>query len=247
MNPPQPPLPYTESGNGPQVAILDWTPWQTTTLADALTPSYRVINIQPPIPPPGEGQDEAAAQNTAAALAATLETAGLTQYALIGVSLGADAALRLALLRPHAVTALILVSPTCVAPEPPQTPPDPQPWQTPTQTMLAHPENPAHPPPDPARAAALAALSQQWQNANALLPQLQTPTLAIFGQEDRLIPPQAPSLWRQQAPNCNICFIYDAAHAITLDRPQALHSLASDYLQRRETFIVENRNSQINP
>ena len=31
------------------------------------------------------------------------------------------------------------------------------------------------------------------------------------------------------------------------DRPQALVNLVSDYLERRETFIVQNRSQVINP
>ena len=38
-----------------------------------------------------------------------------------------------------------------------------------------------------------------------------------------------------------------AGHDIAADRPQALVNLVSDYLERRETFIVQNRSSVINP
>ena len=54
-------------------------------------------------------------------------------------------------------------------------------------------------------------------------------------------------IYRERIPNCNIAFVYAAGHDIAGDRPQALVNLVSDYLERRETFIVQNRSSVINP
>ena len=237
-------LSYTESGRGESILLLDWTPWPTTALADALATQYRVLSIEPP----GPG-NPAAAQDPPAAVAAVADAAGLQSCTLIGVSAGADAAFRLALLRPGAVDALILVSPTCVGTSQhrPADAPEPAP-----NAMLAHPEN-APGPPSASRMAALAAMAQHWppvsgnDDAAALLPQLQCPTLAIFGQEDRIVPPETARLWRELAPNCNIVFVYDAGHAVGIDRPDALISVVSDFVRRRETFIVENRSGVINP
>ena len=244
MNAAQNVLSYTESGRGDSILLLDWTPWQTTALADALSAQYRVINIEPP----GPG-NPAAAQDPPSAVAAVADAAGLQSYTLIGVSAGADAAFRLALLRPGAVDALILVSPTCVGTL--QHRPADAPAPT-ADAMLTHPEN-APGPPSEALTAALAAMAQCRpaapgnDDAAALLPQLQCPTLAIFGQEDRIVPPDTARLWRELAPNCNIGFVYDAGHAIGIDRPEALISVVSDFVRRRETFIVENRSGLINP
>ena len=240
MNPSQNVLPYTESGRGDSILLLDWTPWQTTALADALSAQYRVINIEPPDP------GSPAAQDPPSIVAAVADAAGLQSCTLIGVSAGANAAFRLALLRPNAINALILVSPTCVGTSPHR------PADIPAlaaDAMLAHPEN-APGPPSNTRTAALA---QHWpiasgnDDAAALLPQLQCPTLAIFGQEDRIVPPDTARLWRELAPNCNIGFVYDAGHAVGIDRPDALIAVVSDFVRRRETFIVENRSSVINP
>ena len=81
----------------------------------------------------------------------------------------------------------------------------------------------------------------------ARLPDVQCPTLVVFGQEDRSVQPEAASIYRALIPNCNIAFVYAAGHDIAADRPQALINLLSDYLERRETFIVQNRTSVINP
>ena len=81
----------------------------------------------------------------------------------------------------------------------------------------------------------------------AHLGEIQCPTLAVFGQEDASVAPGAASAYRRLIPNCNIAFVYGAGHDIAAERPQALLNLVSDYLERRETFIVQNRSGAINP
>ena len=81
----------------------------------------------------------------------------------------------------------------------------------------------------------------------ARLSDVQCPTLVVFGQEDRSMQPEAAGIYRERIPNCNVAFVYAAGHDIAADRPQALVNLVSDYLERRETFIVQNRSSVINP
>lgn len=80
----------------------------------------------------------------------------------------------------------------------------------------------------------------------ARLGEIPCPTLAIFGQNDASVAPEAAGIYRERIPNCNIAFVYDAGHDIAAERPQALLNLVADYLERRETFIVQNRSSVIN-
>ena len=233
-----------ESGSGSPVVLLDWTPWQSSVLADALAVHYRAVSIEPP-------EDDgltASAQSAAEGVASAAEAAGLDSYSLVGVSLGADVAFRLALLCPEAITALALVSPTCIAPALSLS------WNTPAQAadvMLAHPEATAQPPTEPARTEVLSALAGRWlgeeHDTAGLLPGLSCATLAVFGQEDRLVSREAGRVWKELAPNCNVCYVYDAGHAVAVDRPEALVNVVMDFLERRETFIVENRSSLINP
>ena len=240
---------YTDTGCGSPVVLLDWTPWQSSALADTLAVRYRVISIEPP------GSESltrhlsgAGARSAAEEVASVAEAAGLDSYSLVGVSLGADVAFRLALLRPESVTALALVSPTCIAPALSSS------WDTPAQAahaMLAHPETGSSRPPDSGRAARLAALAKGWRSTEGdaadMLPELTCATLAVFGQEDRLVSREAGRVWKERAPNCNICYVYDAGHAVGVERPDALAGVVLDFLERRETFIVESRSSLINP
>ena len=79
------------------------------------------------------------------------------------------------------------------------------------------------------------------------LGEVQCPTLVVFGQEDTRVAPEAASIYRSRIPNCNIAFVYGAGHDVAADRPQALLNLVADYLERRETFIVQSRSGAINP
>ena len=234
-------LQYTESGQGEPVILLDWTPWQSTALADALATRYRVFSVDPP--------DAArTSEDVATAVAGTAGAAGLASYALVGASIGANVAFQVALLSPESVSTLALVSPDCVEPL------TQRPWNTPelaVATMLAHPEFPGLPQPEPARTATLAALADTWRTAIACaaprLPELTCATLVVLGQEDRLVSREAGGVWKERVPNCSVCYVYDAGHAIAIDRPDALAKVVLDFVERRETFVVENRSSVINP
>ncbi len=81
----------------------------------------------------------------------------------------------------------------------------------------------------------------------ARLTDVQCPTLVVLGRDDKSVAPEAAGIYRERIPNCNIAFVYAAGHDIVGDRPEALLNLVSDYLERRETFIVQNRTSVINP
>ncbi len=226
------------------MVLLDWTPWPSGTLAAALSARYRVISIEPPESAPLPGSPLAAAE-TVAALLGGLQA---NPYRLIGVSLGADVAFRLALLHPESVDSLALVSPLCVSPR------GPLPEMAEglgADIMLAHPSAGPPAPPDPGRTAVLAALAEQWitpdSDAINLLSALNCTTLVALGQEDRLVSREAGALWKERVPNCNVCYVYDAGHALTVERPDALTGVVIDFVERRETFIVEKRSSLINP
>ena len=231
----------SEAGGRDAVVLLDWTPWESRVLADSLASCYQVLSLDPPT-------KTADIDDLAGVVTKATEAAGLDAYAVVGVSLGADAALRLALLRPQSVVALVLVSPTCVAPSAAGA------WNTPelaASTMQAHPDRAGSPRPGPERTALLSSLAEGWRavgnDASGRLAELACATLVVFGQEDRLVSRQAGGIWKASVPNCSLSYVYDAGHAIAVDRPNALTNVVLDFVERRETFIVENRPSLINP
>ena len=244
MSPSEISLKSSEAGQGEPVLLLDWTPWESSVLLDGLKAAHWVISVDPPDGPWGL----ASAREAAAAVAAVAERMGLESCALVGASLGADAAFQLALENPELATALILVSPTISGST------GNHQWDTPelaTRMMLAHPEADSAGTPDPSRTAALAAMAREWAATGGevadSLPGLSCATLVVYGQEDRLVSRTAGHAWKERAPNCSVSYVYDAGHAIAFDRPDALLNVVLDFLTRRETFIVESRSSLINP
>ena len=175
------------------VVVINGLPGGSSVLRDGL--SQRWIVLEPE--PVGSG---AGHQLTAAIAGLAPES-----YGVVGVSSGAELAVRHALHAPERVAVLVLISPLLIRPN--------------------------------------------AAGANAELPdqiaQIRCPTLAVFGQDDPLA--ASASVYRERIPNCNIAFVYASGHDIPAERPQALLNLVADYLERRETFIVQNRSGLISP
>jgi pimeloyl-ACP methyl ester carboxylesterase len=81
----------------------------------------------------------------------------------------------------------------------------------------------------------------------ALLPDLTTSTLVLFGTLDRLMPPELGRHYKALLPNCNLVLVYDAGHAIGAERPEAFVEVVGDFLERHEAFIISRNETLINP
>src|SRR5436305_14749130 len=64
--------------------------------------------------------------------------------------------------------------------------------------------------------------------------ELDVPTLVLFGAEDRLTPPELGRHYRELLPRCHFVIVYDAAHALYEDRPEAFAAIVADFLEHRE-------------
>ena len=235
---------HFESGSGASVVLLDWTPWGSTALGAALAERYRVISVEPP----GVVDPKVSLEKIAETCAAATTAESIDSYAVVATSLGADVALHMTLLNPARITTLVLVSPTCIGRVTSTA------WSAPESAMtamLAHPEDGSSSLPSPERVATLDSLSKimavDESDTLELLSGLSCATLAVFGQEDRVVSKEAGRVWKELVPNCSLSYVYDAGHAVGLDRPAALSGVVLDFLERRETFIVENRRGLINP
>jgi len=76
---------------------------------------------------------------------------------------------------------------------------------------------------------------------------LEIPVLACFGTEDKVMPPEVAHIYAELLPNCHLMMIYDAAHAVDADRPEAVASVAGDFIERHEKFLVRQQSDMINP
>ena len=245
---------YLEAGQGETIVALDSLTWGMPKLYHALAQDYRVVVLEAPTlggdgpPKPAKGLAEVMAQ-----AAASLVTGA---YTLIGTSAGANVALWQAVQDAGngdgtGIEALILVSPTAIRPTggPPAAA-----GARAAEMLLAHPENTSVlPQADQAVTAAENALIQALKAAphdaevESRLGEIQCATLAVFGVEDKMVSPEAPRVYRASIPNCNISLVYDAGHLIEADRPESLISVVSDFVERRETFIVGRRSTVVNP
>ena len=218
---------------------LDGWPWRFPALQEALAGSYRVLEIEIP---GGVAADTSGPSDLSYITGRAASSLVEGPYTLIGTSVSASAALWQTLMYPDSVSALVLISPLALQPT--------GSGHSGIDAAFAHPQTVEFPEADHRREESALSLIRSASHDDGLesrLGELQCPTLAVFGQEDRLVAAEAPRIYRSLVPNCNISFVYDAGHVIAAERPEALTSLVADFIQRRETFIVEAGSGIINP
>jgi pimeloyl-ACP methyl ester carboxylesterase len=235
---------YLEAGSGPVLVGLHGAGGLRLSRAhDLLSERHRVIVLEMPgfgDSPVNERTESAAA--LARTMAAAVATLGIERYSLWGHSFGGRIACWLAVQYPERVETLVLAAPAAILPEPPPTPPaDP-----PTRSQSPDPV-------DPAQRAKHMALVQRIRgprrdpDLESRLARLPVPTLVLFGTEDHVISAELGRIYRQLIPSCHFVLVYDAAHALDADRPEAFVSVVADFLERREQFVVSRASSLIHP
>ena len=245
---------YLEAGSGPVLVCLHGAGGLRLSRGhDLLAEQYRLILFEVPgfgQSPPNERS--ASSAELARTLAEAVAKLGIERYSLWGISFGGRLACWLAVQFPERLDALVLAAPAAILPEG-----YPPPAATSEERRLrafAHPERqPPASPSDPSLLAKHAALVQRVRgprrdpDLEQRLSVLQVPTLVLFGTEDRVIPPSMGRVYRQLLPNCHFVLVYDAGHAMDADRPEAFVSVVSDFVERREQFVVAQRSSLIHP
>jgi pimeloyl-ACP methyl ester carboxylesterase len=243
---------YLEAGQGrPLVWIHGGGGLHLSPAHDLLAQDYRVLALE--VPGFGSAVNERSGSypELAATLADAIRKLDLERFNLWGTSFGGAVALWLAIAASGSVEALVLESPAALRP-PGNRPPPGSPEEL-RQRLFAHPERqPAMAPPDPAGLARRRALMERLarpgrEETEAALGGLAVPTLVVFGTRDMLIPPELGRVYREKMPNCQYVLVYDAGHEVGADRPEAFASLVSDFLERREAFIVTQKSSLLHP
>ncbi|MGE0745526.1 MAG: alpha/beta fold hydrolase [Rhodospirillales bacterium] len=79
------------------------------------------------------------------------------------------------------------------------------------------------------------------------LAQLELPVLALFGTRDRVAPSTLARRYRELLPNGHIVLVYDAAHAIDSERPEATAEVVADFVAHHERFLVTRTSGMIHP
>ena len=236
---------YSEAGAGETVVILDAGMWAISPLQEALAGSYRVVRLElTGFSEMSEETSPKSVEETAGLVVLAMSKLNTEKYSLIAGSSAARIALWQALLAPGQVEALVLISPIALLPtgDPSSVPPDRLVARSENVGRLGRSES--------VRSGRMSALTGSGAHDSELesrLGEVSCATLAVFGQSDQMVAPEAPRIYREKMPNCNISFVYDAGHAILADRPEALIGAVADFIERRETFIVGRESGLINP
>jgi pimeloyl-ACP methyl ester carboxylesterase len=245
---------YDEAGSGDPVVMLHGAGGPKHTLAqDRLAEIYRVLTFEMP----GWGSSEPntrtnSLEELAETMAAAVEALGIEQYHLLGHSLGGAVAVLLAIAHPNRVRHLVLEAPATFRVGAVPRPEDPEER---IRCFRAHPERPpAFTPPGPEHRAKTGPLIQKLldrplydEHIAARLESLETPTLVLFGTKDGITNPENGRTYKKLMPNATYVLVYDAAHLIQQDRPEAFADVTTDFLERGLAFLVPETSSLINP
>lgn len=242
---------YLEAGAGPPLVCLHGAGGLTLNRShDLLAERYRVIAFEAP------GFGESPVNDRSRSLADLAVTMGeaiaalrIDRCSVWGTSFGGKLALWLAVQDPNRVDALALAAPAAIRL---RTGPMPPPEEMPA-LLYAHPERHTAVPLSPAVEAKQRELVGRLMGPprdpelEAEMRRLDVPTLVLFGTLDRLTPPELGRHYRELLPRCHFAIVYDAAHAIAVERPEAFAAVVGDFLERREEFIVRRESGLLYP
>lgn len=82
--------------------------------------------------------------------------------------------------------------------------------------------------------------------ADALV-EMMVPTLVLFGSRDGLFGTDNGRTYARLIPQCSFQIVYDAAHDLSGDRPEAFTDVVIDFLRRGMGFNVTHRPTLLNP
>ncbi len=243
---------YLEAGSGtPLVCIHGGGGLRLSAAHDLLSAKHRVIAFE--MPGFGASPENTRSQSTedlARCMSEAISKLGVGRYNLMGTSFGSKVALWMAVQQPDPVEAIVLMSPAAIREREGPVPTRVSPQEA-AKLMYAHPERHRGSPPPPALVAKHAALTSRLLGPprdppfEAKLAQLKQEVLVLFGTEDKVTPAEGAYLFREALANCHIMLVYDAAHAIDADRPEALEAVVTDFLIRKEQFIVRDQSDLI--
>jgi pimeloyl-ACP methyl ester carboxylesterase len=163
---------------------------------------------------------------------------------LVGESAGSPVALWLALNNPELVEKLVLVAPPVL-----EHAHRPSFGSTEDLMLMLYGETPdwSEPPSDAdeaRRARNTSANATRYRSPEATqallarLPEVQAPTLLLWGTEDRISPPELGGTYRRLIPNSHRLYLHGAAHSLPIAAGLRFVELTLDFLERGEFFLV---------
>jgi pimeloyl-ACP methyl ester carboxylesterase len=232
---------YVEAGSGQPLVYLHGADGLTLSLAHReLSEKYRVIALEIP-----EFEDAAARNDgpdlpeIASKVNKAIAGLDLDRFSLMGHSLGADLSLWVAIENPEPIDAIILAAPTAI-----------RFGQNSKNGMVKDSAKPnednvwfGKAPATPSKAFGKLrdpALEEK-------MAQLKVPVLALFGTSDSIVSTSAARVYCELLPKCFTMMMYEASHSIDLDRPQAVATVMRNFLENKESFVVNRESGLISP
>ena len=244
---------YQEAGEGPPLVHLHGAGGLRLTAAhDLLSCAFRVIAFEMPGFGAVENQKTQTARDLATTMAAAAEALGLSGFNLMGTSFGGTVAAWMAVQRRDLVAALVLDAPSAIRPEGSE-PVSGSPEEI-ARRLYAHPERvPTVPAVEPGLAARRLAIVRRLRGPardtmlEDALRGLGMPVLVLFGTRDAMIPPATGRVYVELIAHAHLVFVYDAGHGISTDRPEAFAEVVTDFLERRDAFVISRSATVIHP
>jgi pimeloyl-ACP methyl ester carboxylesterase/ketosteroid isomerase-like protein len=231
-----------EAGEGsvPLVVLYTGGVWRSPAAHEQLAEDRRVIRIVVPgfIHDYGESAVEVGSHGEVMqVLSRMIDQLGIEQFHLMGSSLAACYAVSLTLERPESVQALVLVAPAILTPEDPvwQRADSPDDLRGRFFAESSDVEMPV------VRRANMDELDSRLErllspaDRSALESRLfsvETPTLIVFGTDDRIIPNSLGSRYVATMPNASLTLIDAAGHVPEVEQPEAFSDVVADFLDR---------------
>jgi len=241
---------YLEAGDGPPLVCFHGAGGLRLSRAhELLAEHHRVIAFEAPGFGDSEVNDRSnSMSDLAGSLLEAIGALGVDRFAVWGQSFGGKLALWAAIAAADRLDALVLTAPAAIREG--ELPPPEE-----LATMLhAHPERrpnymPISPELDAKQRELVGRLIGPPRDTELedAMRDLQVPTLVLFGTEDRLTPPELGRIYRELLPNCQFVIVYDAAHAIYDDRPEALAAIVTDFVEHHEQFVVRRESGLLYP
>lgn len=242
---------YFEAGSGPALICLHGAGGLRLGRAhELLAAEHRVLAFELP----GFGASPVnertrSLSELAATMAAAVRALGIERYSVWGISFGGKLALHLALAQREAVQGLVLCSPAAIRLKEGALPEG----AALRELLYAHPEHAPASDPNPEIERKQRALVQRLigpprdSELEQEMHALELPVLVLFGSKDRLTPPELGRHYLRLLPQAHFVIVYDAAHALDIDRPEAFAALAGDFLKRHGEFLVKRDSALLYP
>lgn len=77
------------------------------------------------------------------------------------------------------------------------------------------------------------------------LANIEMPTLVVFGTQDPEVPPDHCARYTSQIPICYGVLMYKAGAHPAVERPDTFAALVADFLERKEAFVVSNKQEKL--